>query len=59
MNVVVIGSGLAGLTSAIKTSDLGANVTLISPTFSESSQSVMAMGGELMLHLTPKVKMIQ
>lgn len=45
MNVVVIGSGLAGLTSAIKASDLGANVTLISPTFSESSQSVMAMGG--------------
>ena len=45
MNVVIIGAGLAGLTSAIKASELGADVSLISPNYSETSQSVMAMGG--------------
>jgi succinate dehydrogenase / fumarate reductase flavoprotein subunit len=45
MNVIVVGSGIAGLCAAIKSSDLGADVTLISPNYSETSQSVMAMGG--------------
>lgn len=45
VSVVVVGSGIAGLTSAIKASELGADVSLISPTYSEASQSVMAMGG--------------
>lgn len=45
MNVIVIGSGLAGLSAAIMASNLGANVDLISPNYSETSQSVMAMGG--------------
>lgn len=45
MNVIVIGSGLAGLSAAIRASNLGANVSLISPNYSETSQSVMAMGG--------------
>lgn len=45
MNVIVIGSGLAGLCAAVKASDLGADVTLISPNYSETAQSVMAMGG--------------
>lgn len=45
MNVVIVGAGLAGLTAAVRASDLGANVSLISPNFSETSQSVMAMGG--------------
>jgi len=45
VNIVIIGAGLAGLTAAIKASDLGANVSLISPNYSETSQSVMAMGG--------------
>ncbi len=45
MNVIVVGSGIAGLCAAIKASDLGADVTLISPNYSETSQSVMAMGG--------------
>ena len=43
--VIIIGAGLAGLTAAIKASDNGADVDLISPDFSERSQSVMAMGG--------------
>ena len=43
--VIIIGAGLAGLTAAINASDNGADVDLISPDFSERSQSVMAMGG--------------
>lgn len=43
--IVVVGAGIAGLTAAIKASDAGAHVTLISPDYSERSQSVMAMGG--------------
>ena len=45
MNIVIIGAGLAGLTAAVKASDFGASVSLISPNYSETSQSVMAMGG--------------
>ena len=42
--IIVVGAGLAGLTAAIKASD-NAKVDLISPDYSERSQSVMAMGG--------------
>ena len=45
MNVVIVGAGLAGLSAAVRASDLGADVSLISPNYSETSQSVMAMGG--------------
>ena len=43
--IVIVGSGIAGLTAAIKASELGAHVKLISPDYSERAQSVMAMGG--------------
>lgn len=43
--IVIVGAGIAGLTAAIKAADLGAHVKLISPDYSERSQSVMAMGG--------------
>ena len=42
--IIVVGAGVAGLTAAIKASD-NAVVDLISPDYSERSQSVMAMGG--------------
>lgn len=45
MIINIVGCGLAGLSAAIKASQLGANVNLISPNYSETSQSVMAMGG--------------
>jgi succinate dehydrogenase / fumarate reductase flavoprotein subunit len=43
--IVIVGAGIAGMTAAIKASDMGAHVKLISPDYSERSQSVMAMGG--------------
>ena len=43
--IVVVGGGIAGLTAAIKACDMGGHVKLISPDYSERSQSVMAMGG--------------
>ena len=43
--IIVVGAGIAGLTAAIKASESGVPVNLISPDFSERSQSVMAMGG--------------
>ena len=43
--IVIVGAGIAGLTAAIKAADTGAHVKLISPDYSERSQSVMAMGG--------------
>ena len=43
-NIIVVGAGMAGLTAAIKASD-NTHVELISPDYSERSQSVMAMGG--------------
>ncbi|MBQ9025902.1 MAG: FAD-binding protein [Methanobrevibacter sp.] len=45
VEVIVLGSGIAGLTASIHASDNGAEVSLISPDYSERSQSVMAMGG--------------
>ena len=44
-NVLVIGSGISGLSCAIKCAQNGMNVLLISPFPSERSQSVMAAGG--------------
>ena len=43
--VVVIGSGLSGLTCAIKLAEKGIKCLLVSPYPSERSQSVMAAGG--------------
>lgn len=43
--IIVVGAGIAGLTASIKAAELGAHVSLISPDYSERSQSVMAMGG--------------
>ena len=45
VKIIVVGAGIAGLTSAIRASQSGAEVALISPDYSERSQSVMAMGG--------------
>ena len=44
-NVLVIGSGLSGLTCAIKLAKDGIKCKLVSPYLSERSQSVMAAGG--------------
>ena len=43
--VLVIGSGLAGLTCSIKLAELGIKTLIVSPFSSERSQSVMAAGG--------------
>lgn len=43
--VIIIGSGIAGLTAAIKGAEAGMEVVLVSPMPSERAQSVMAMGG--------------
>lgn len=43
--VVVIGSGLAGLSAAVKLAGKGVTAHVISPLVPERSQSVMAMGG--------------
>ena len=43
--VLIIGSGLSGLTCAIKLAEKGATCTLVSPYPSERAQSVMAAGG--------------
>ena len=45
VEIIVVGAGIAGLKVAIKASENGAHVTLISLDYSERSQSVMAMGG--------------
>ncbi len=45
VEIIVVGAGIAGLTASIKACDNGANVSLISPDYSERAQSVMAMGG--------------
>lgn len=44
-NVIVIGAGLSGLTCSVKLAENGNHVHLFSPSPSERSQSVMAMGG--------------
>ncbi len=43
--VIVIGSGIAGMTCAVRLAQSGARVTVVSPFPSERSQSVMAAGG--------------
>ena len=45
VDIIVVGAGIAGLTASIRASNSGADVTLISPDYSERAQSVMAMGG--------------
>ncbi len=42
---IVIGSGIAGMTCAVRLAKSGVNVTVVSPFPSERSQSVMAAGG--------------
>ncbi len=44
-NVIVIGSGIAGMTCAVRLAEAGVKVTVVSPFPSERSQSVMAAGG--------------
>ena len=44
-NVIIIGAGLSGLTCSVKLAENGNHVHLFSPSPSERSQSVMAMGG--------------
>ena len=43
--VLIIGSGLAGLSCAIELAEMGVSATLVSPYPSERAQSVMAAGG--------------
>src|SRR5574344_179253 len=45
MKVVIIGSGLAGLSAAITAADEGAEVMMVSACPPERSQSVLAAGG--------------
>ena len=44
-NVLIIGSGIAGMSAAIACAEQNIHVTLVSPFPSERSQSVMAAGG--------------
>ena len=43
--VLVIGSGISGLTTAIECASAGMQVSLVSPFPSERAQSVLAAGG--------------
>ena len=43
--VLIIGSGIAGMSCAVRCAERGVHVTLVSPFPSERSQSVMAAGG--------------
>lgn len=45
MEILVIGSGIAGLSAAIRSAEAGCHVILASPFASERAQSVMAAGG--------------
>lgn len=45
MRIVVVGSGIAGMSAAIEAASKGINVTLLSSHYSERAQSVMAAGG--------------
>ena len=45
MQVLIIGSGIAGLSAAIRSAELGCHVVMASPYISERAQSVMAAGG--------------
>ena len=44
-NVLIIGSGIAGMSTAISLAERGIRSILVSPFPSERSQSVMAAGG--------------
>ncbi len=44
-NVLIIGSGISGMTAAISCAERGMHAILVSPFMSERSQSVMAEGG--------------
>ena len=44
-DVLVIGSGISGMSCAVRCAELGLNVTLVSPFPSERAQSLMAAGG--------------
>ena len=44
-DVLIIGSGIAGMECAVRCAQLGVHVTLVSPVPSERAQSVMAAGG--------------
>ena len=44
-HVLIIGSGIAGMSCALRCADRGLRVTLVSPYPSERAQSVMAAGG--------------
>lgn len=45
MRILVVGSGLAGLSASVTACESGADVLLVSPLASERAQSVMAAGG--------------
>ena len=45
MDVLIIGSGIAGMACATHCAENGVHATMVSPGFSERSQSVMAAGG--------------
>ena len=44
-NVLIIGSGISGMACAVRCAEHGIHTTLVSPSPSERSQSVMAAGG--------------
>ncbi len=45
MEALIIGSGIAGLAGAVRLARQGIHTTLVSPSLSEHSESVMAAGG--------------
>ena len=45
IDVLIIGSGIAGLTAAINASNNNSNVVVLSKTYPTHSQSVQAQGG--------------
>ena len=44
-NVLIVGSGISGMISAVRCAEYGIRSTIVSPLSSERSQSVMAAGG--------------
>ncbi len=45
MKILIVGSGIAGMSAAIEAASLGLSVTMVSPFVAERAQSVMAAGG--------------
>ena len=45
IDVLIIGSGIAGLTAALNAKKNGSNVLVVSKTYPTHSQSVQAQGG--------------